>query len=218
MCWKTLHAVSCSNQGDRSGLAGTKVRVKAAKYPKLKLSLEHASEGDALTCLALRTTVISLLEGIWSNIPVWGASQMILVIKNLPAKQEIQVWSLGQEDPLEKETPTHSSILGWEIPWTKEPGRLQSMGTQRVRHDWPHTQISLWRRACSVPGSWKNTVFHNLLTLGQLCTRPIVTVTLSFSLLGWTRLSSTTFPFVCDEYENRIMEKCDTFVLTKLLS
>ena len=65
--------------------------MKAAKYPKLKLSLEHASEGDALTCLALRTTVISLLEGIWSNIPVWGASQMILVIKNLPAKQEIQV-------------------------------------------------------------------------------------------------------------------------------
>ena len=70
MCWKTLHAVSCSNQGDRSGLADTKGRVKAGVYPKLKLSLEHASEGDALTCSALRTTVISLLEGIWSNISV----------------------------------------------------------------------------------------------------------------------------------------------------
>ena len=57
----------------------------------MKLSLEHASEGDALTCSALRTTVVSLLEGIWSNISVWGASQMVLVVKNLPAKQEIQV-------------------------------------------------------------------------------------------------------------------------------
>ena len=73
MCWKTLHAVSCSNQGDRSGLSDTKGRVKAGKYPKLKLSLEHASQGDALTCSALRTTVISSLECIWSNISVSGA-------------------------------------------------------------------------------------------------------------------------------------------------
>ena len=49
--------------------------------------------------------------------------------------QETQVPSLGQEDPLEKETETHSSILAWEIPWTGEPGDLQSMGLQRVRHD-----------------------------------------------------------------------------------
>ena len=46
------------------------------------------------------------------------------------------VWSLGQEDPLEKEMATHSSILAWRIPWTEEPGKLQSMGLQRVRHDW----------------------------------------------------------------------------------
>ena len=50
--------------------------------------------------------------------------------KNLPAKQETQVQSLGQEDPLEKEMATHSSVLAWEIPWTEEPGRLQSMGSQ----------------------------------------------------------------------------------------
>ena len=91
MCWKTLRAVSCSNQGDQSGLADMKGRVKAGVYPKLKLSLEHASEGDALTRSALRTTVISLLESIWSNISVVGASQMVLVVKNLPAKQETQV-------------------------------------------------------------------------------------------------------------------------------
>ena len=50
--------------------------------------------------------------------------------------QETQVQSLGGEDPLEKEMATHSSILAWRIPWTEEPGRLQSMGLQRVEHDW----------------------------------------------------------------------------------
>ena len=50
--------------------------------------------------------------------------------------QETQVPSLGWEDPLEKEMATHSSILTWKIPWTEEPGRLQSMGLQRIRHDW----------------------------------------------------------------------------------
>ena len=49
--------------------------------------------------------------------------------------QETPVQSLGQEDPLDKEMATHSSTLAWEIPWTEEPGGLQSMGSQRVRHD-----------------------------------------------------------------------------------
>ena len=51
-------------------------------------------------------------------------------VKNLPAKQEMQVWSLGQEDPLEKEMEIHSSILAWEIPQTEEAGGLQFMGTK----------------------------------------------------------------------------------------
>ena len=55
-------------------------------------------------------------------------------VKNLPAVQETCVQSLGQEDPLEEETATHSSTLAWKIPWTEEPGRLQSMGLHRVRH------------------------------------------------------------------------------------
>ena len=50
--------------------------------------------------------------------------------------QETQVWSLGQEDPLEEEMAPYSSILAWEIPQTEEPGRLQSIGWQRVRQDW----------------------------------------------------------------------------------
>ena len=57
-------------------------------------------------------------------------------VKRLPAVEETQVWSLSWEDPLEKELATHSSTLAWKIPWTKEPGGLQSMGLQRVWHDW----------------------------------------------------------------------------------
>ena len=53
------------------------------------------------------------------------------MVKNLPAMWETQVWSLSQEEPLEKEMAAHSSILAWEILWTEEPGRLQSMGTQK---------------------------------------------------------------------------------------
>ena len=54
------------------------------------------------------------------------------MVKNLPAAQEVWVQSLGQEDLLEKEMATHSSILAWEIPWTEEPGGLQSMGSQEL--------------------------------------------------------------------------------------
>ena len=57
------------------------------------------------------------------------------MVKRLPTMQETQVQSLGREDPLEKEMVTHSSILAWKILWMEEPGRLQSMGLQRVRHD-----------------------------------------------------------------------------------
>ena len=60
---------------------------------------------------------------------------MAQMVKRLPTMQEIWVRSLGREDPLEKEMATHSSTLAWKIPWTEEPGRLQSMGSQRVRHD-----------------------------------------------------------------------------------
>ena len=63
------------------------------------------------------------------------ASLVAQRIKCLPAMQETQVRSLGQEDPLEKEMAIHSSILAWRIPWKEEPGRLQSTGSQRVRHN-----------------------------------------------------------------------------------
>ena len=57
------------------------------------------------------------------------------MVKNLPAMQEARVQSLGQEDPLEKGMATYSRLLAWRIPWTEKPGGLQSMGSQKVRHD-----------------------------------------------------------------------------------
>ena len=73
------------------------------------------------------------------NLAGWRVRRASLVaqsVKTLPAMQETWVQSLGWEDPLEKEMATHSSILAWKISWTKEPGGLQSMGSQRVGHDW----------------------------------------------------------------------------------
>ena len=74
---------------------------------------------------------------------------------------ETRVWSLGWEDALEKETATHSSILAWKIPWTEKPGGLQSMGLQRVRHDWV-TSRHMWgsRDTSLVEGAWFSTIAH----------------------------------------------------------
>ena len=76
----------------------------------------------------------------------YGLPWWLKTVKNLPAMQEIWVHPLGWEDPLEKEMASHSSTLAWKIPWTEEPGRLQSKGSQRVRHDWTislYTQIQI---------------------------------------------------------------------------
>ena len=71
------------------------------------------------------------------------ASLVAQKLKRLPAMQETQVWSLGREDPLEKEMVTHSSILAWRIPWTEKPGRLQSMVSQKSR-----TRLSDFTHSC----------------------------------------------------------------------
>ena len=64
-----------------------------------------------------------------------GASLVAQRVKHLPAMRETQVRSLDREDPLQKEMATHSGTLAWKIPWTEKPGRLQSMGLQRVGHN-----------------------------------------------------------------------------------
>ena len=71
----------------------------------------------------------------WYRILSIWASLVVQKLKRLPAMQETWVQSLSQEDPLEKEMATYSSILAWRIPWMEEPGGLQSMGSQRVGYD-----------------------------------------------------------------------------------
>ena len=78
-------------------------------------------------------------------------------LKHLPGMRDTRVWSLGWEDPLEKEMATHSSTLAWRIPWREEPGRLQSMGLQRVGYDWATSlhfsqlfQGKGWRQAVDI--------------------------------------------------------------------
>ena len=93
-------------------------------------------------------------------IPTHGASLVAQSVKNLPAVQEAWVRSLDQEDPLEREMATHSSTVSWRISWTEGPGGLQSMGSQRVGHDWvtntyyPHVAFGCLET---------NAVFYNIV-------------------------------------------------------
>ena len=78
---------------------------------------------------------ILLVSGVQPSDSVIGTCLVAQLVKNAPAMQETWVRSLGQEDPLEEEMATHSSILAWRVPWIEEPGGLHSMGSQRLRHN-----------------------------------------------------------------------------------
>ena len=84
---------------------------------------------------ALAHTVFQSLTDLASSPPRLCNLQMAQTVKNLLVMRETWARSLGGEDPLEKDTATHSSVLAWCIPWTEEPGGLQSLGSQRVGHD-----------------------------------------------------------------------------------
>ena len=105
------------------------------------------------------TPLKSISRWVWSY-AYTRASLVAQWLKNLPETQETWVQSLGWKDPLEKEMATHSSILAWRISWAEEPGRLQFMGSQRVRHDWvsiyftpviPSPQVKSWVMYLSPP-------------------------------------------------------------------
>ena len=99
-----------------------------------------------ITCVLLPLSSCFLVYFLVLVEHILWTSLVAQMVKNLPAMQETWVQSLGQEAPLQTGMATHSSILAWKIPWTEEPGRLQSMGLQRAGHDWAtstHTHI-LW--------------------------------------------------------------------------
>jgi len=92
----------------------------------LHVALEISSQGH----IPLYSTIFFFLRVIHTPVPFLCYALIAQSVKNLTAMQKTRVPFLGQEDPLEKEMATHSSILAWRIPWTKEPGRLQSMESQ----------------------------------------------------------------------------------------
>ena len=96
------------------------------------------------------------------------ASLVVQMVKNLPAIGETQLQSLGWEDPLEKWMATYSSISAWRIPWTVEPGSLQSMRSQRVGHSWEANTLGwLWTDKSEV--KIINLTFVNILVCAQSC-------------------------------------------------
>ena len=100
------------------------------------------------------------------------------MVKSLPTVQETRVQSLGQKDPLEKGMAIHSSILAWQIPWTEESGKLQSMGSQRVGHDWATNMFTF--------------------TLRRETTNP---------LLKGNYLTSNTYLFICKALSHWILKR-----------
>ena len=104
------------------------------------MDLLNSSVGKESACNARNSNSIPGLEsspgeGIGYPLQHSWAFLVAQMVKNLPAMLETWVQSLGWEDALEEGMETHSSILAWRIPWTEEPGGLQTMGSQRVRHD-----------------------------------------------------------------------------------
>ena len=99
--------------------------------------LKNANCHLKMQCNIMRSAFVYLKAELLDHM----ASLVAQTVKRLPTMRETQVRSLGQEDRLEKEMATHSSILAWKIPWTEDPGRLQSMGSQRVGHDFIFTFI-----------------------------------------------------------------------------
>ena len=114
---------------------------------------------------------------------------MAQTVKHLPAVQETWVHPPGWEDPLEKEMATHSSTLAWKIPWMGEPGRLQSMGPQRVRHDWATSLGSLLDYTLKLMKDllWMLWVLYiSLNRVDVLCySRPLSVLELQLLSFGW---------------------------------
>ena len=110
---------------EESEKASLKLSIKIAKIMASSSNTSWQIEGEKLEAVTDFLLLGSKVTG----------SLVAQMVKNLPAMQETRVRSLGQEDPLEKGMAAHSSILSWRIPWTEEPGRLQSLGSQRVGHD-----------------------------------------------------------------------------------
>ena len=182
------HLISGSSAFSKSSLNICKFSVYILLKPGLE-NFEHyfANVWDECNCAVVWTFLESLVAQR---------------IKLLPAMQETRVRSLGWEDPLEKEMATHSSILSWRIPWTEEPGGLQSTGSQRVRHDWAtslHFTLNILWHCLSLGLERKLTFFGPVATAKFFKFAGILSVALSkhhllgFEITHWNPITSTSF-------------------------
>ena len=121
---KCLHLLVLSWPSTFPGVAAVPDPLQASKSVTLSIFTAGSTPCSHFICLSIYLSIHLSI------------SLVAQTVKNLPAMWEIWVWSLGWEDPLEKGMATLSSILAWRIPWTEEPGELQSLGSQRVGHDW----------------------------------------------------------------------------------
>ena len=141
--------------------------------------------GSHSSCLVNIRSEFFLVDCGFSS-PTKGISISLVtqMVKNPPMMQEMWVLSLRQEDPLERELATHSCILAWEIPWTEEPGTLQTMGLQRVRHNWvtdafPHIYLQVTPQARNPNQHKTGTKFQRPVKHSSWYTLVISLVTLS---------------------------------------
>ena len=134
-----------------------------------------------MRCPAQSATGGWVIPGLLSKwFPLCEFSLLVaLTVKHLPTMRETQVQSLGWEDLLEKEMATHSTTLALKIPWTEEPGRLQSTGLQRLGHNW----VTLLSLSGSV--LWKSRVLESVLPLQRLRALSLVRNEDSTSVLLW---------------------------------
>ena len=129
---------------ETSVLQGPCTHEEACRRPPTEVFRDPAASGNSSCSTSMMSPIPltccqdglspALFSGL-SQIPSVPSSQVAQVVRSLPAMWEIRVRSLGQEDPLEKETATYSNILAWRSLWTEEPGGLLSIGSQRVGHD-----------------------------------------------------------------------------------
>ena len=120
-----------------------------------------------------------------NTMPLYIRGLVAQTVKRLSTMQETQVQSLGQEDPLEQKMAIHSSTIAWKIPWTEEPGRLQSMGSQRVGHDWA-TSLSL-SFTFIYKGTWTSVKFGMVAKGRRSCSWTTLPWILRHSYIGrWT--------------------------------
>ena len=127
---------SACNEGDLDSVPGLGKSPREGQgyllqYSGLENSMDRGAWQSTVHGVTKHRTLLSRFH---FSLLSW-ASLVAQTVKNLPIIQETRIQSLGQEHPLEKGMATYSSILAWRIPWTEEPGSLQSIGSQRVKHD-----------------------------------------------------------------------------------